>query len=252
MLSMSNVELIKIAIVDDQQLVRSGISKLLTEYRDRIEVVFEAENGQQFLDLFAKHPVDVVLLDIEMPILNGFRTYKKIIQEELPVKVIMLSMHDDFEIAFKMLKDGVGAYLLKNCSTAEMVEAIEQVHKNGRFLNAFSEKAIFSGHDEQEKADRFRMKNELSPRDFKVLMLICDGLKSEDIAKQIDTSKKTVDLTRTKLMKAFDVKTGNALMRECILKGFYKPRTDQEIKDDIDAFEVSRRERRMVRLRGEY
>jgi len=74
---MSNVELIKIAIVDDQQLVRSGISKLLTEYRDRIEVVFEAENGQQFLDLFAKHTVDVVLLDIEMPILNGFRTYKK-------------------------------------------------------------------------------------------------------------------------------------------------------------------------------
>lgn len=244
-------ELIKIAIVDDQQLVRSGISKLLSEFRDRIEVVFEAENGQQFLELLAEHPVDLVLLDIEMPILNGFRTYRKIFQDELPVKVIILSMHDDLEIAFKMLKDGVGAYLLKNCSTAEMVEAIEKVHENGRFLNAFSEKAIFSGHNQQDKADRFRFKNELTTRDFKVLMLICDGLKSEDIAKQIDASKKTVDLTRTKLMKAFDVTTANALMRECILKGFYIPRTDQEIKEGINAFEDSRRERRMTRLRGE-
>lgn len=251
-MNMLNLKPIRIAIVDDQLLVRTGIAKLLSEFRDQIEIVFEAENGQEFLEKLISHPIDIVLLDIEMPILNGVKTFKKIVRENIPVKVIILSMYDDPEIAFKLLKDGVSAYLLKNCSTAEMVEAIEKVHKNGRFLNAFSEKAIFSGHKEQDNVDRFRLKNELTPRDFKVLMLICDGLKSEDIAKQIDASKKTVDLTRTKLMKAFDVKTANALMRECILKGLYKPRTDQEIKDDINAFEVSRRERRLVRLRGEY
>jgi hypothetical protein len=82
-------------------------------------------------------------------------------------------------------------------------------------------------------------------------MMICDGLRSEEISDKISASKKTVDLTRTKLMKAFDVKTSNALMRVCIINGIYIPRTNEEIEGGFNAVEDARRNRRMTRLRGE-
>jgi DNA-binding NarL/FixJ family response regulator len=242
---------IKIAIVDDQKLVRAGIAKLLSEFNHLFEIIFEASNGQEFLDIYESHPVDIVLLDIEMPVLNGVKTFRRIIQENIPVKVIMLSMHDDAEIAFKLLKDGVAGYLLKECSVSEMVEAIKKVHEEGKFLNQFAESAIFHGFYEQKNRETLRLQNALTERDLNVLMMICDGLKSEEIAPRISASKKTVDLSRTKLMKAFNVKTANALMRVCIINGLYKPRTNEEIEGAFSAAEDARRERRMVRLRGE-
>jgi DNA-binding NarL/FixJ family response regulator len=248
---MNSSSSIKIAIVDDQKLVRTGIAKLLSEFNEQFEIVFEAANGQEFLDLLEKHPVDIVLLDIEMPILNGVKTFRRITQDQIPVKVIMLSMHDDAEIAFKLLKEGVAAYLLKDCSTSEMVEALEKVYEQGKYLSPFAENAIFNGYDEQKKIESLKLQNALTERDLDVLMMICDGLKSEEIAPKISASKKTVDLTRTKLMRAFNVKTANALMRVCIIKGLYKPRTDDEIESGFSAVEDARRERRMARLRGE-
>jgi DNA-binding NarL/FixJ family response regulator len=242
---------IKIAIVDDQKLVRAGIAKLLSEFNHLFEIIFEASNGQEFLDIYESHPVDIVLLDIEMPVLNGVKTFRRIIQENIPVKVIMLSMHDDAEIAFKLLKDGVAGYLLKECSVAEMVEAIKKVHEEGKFLNQFAESAIFHGFDEHKNKEKLKLQNSLTARDLNFLMMICDGLKSEEIAPKISASKKTVDLTRTKLMKAFNVKTANALMRVCIINGLYKPRTNEEIEGAFSAAEDARRERRLVRLRGE-
>jgi DNA-binding NarL/FixJ family response regulator len=248
---MIRATLIKIAIVDDQQLVRTGIAKLLSEFHTQFEIVFEAANGQEFLDQFEKQPVDIVLLDIEMPVLNGVKTFRRIIQEQIPVKVIMLSMHDDSEIAFSLLKDGVAAYLLKDCSTAEMIEALVKVHEQGKYLSPFAENAIFNGYDEQKKMERLQLQNALTERDLVVLTMICDGIRSEEIAPKISVSKKTVDLTRTKLMKAFGVKTANALMRVCIINGLYKPRTNEEIEGEFSAAEDARRTRRMLRLRGE-
>lgn len=250
-MNMLNLKPIRIAIVDDQLLVRTGIAKLLSEFRDQIEIVFEAENGQEFLDKLISHPIDIVLLDIEMPILNGVKTFKKIVRENIPVKVIILSMHDDPEIAFKLLKEGVSAYLLKNCSITEMVEAIEKVYKVGKHLSPFAENTIFSGYEEQKNIEQIKQHNSLTDRDLEVLMMICDGLRSEEIAGKISASKKTVDLTRTKLMRAFDVKTSNALMRVCIINGIYIPRTNEEIEGGFNAVEDARRNRRMTRLRGE-
>ncbi|MFM6993608.1 MAG: response regulator [Sediminibacterium sp.] len=220
---------IRLALVEDVQMVRSGIVKILAELPG-CEFVFDAENGQDFLDQLATKPVDVVLLDIEMPVLNGIKTLEILKKQESKVKVIMLTMHKDLDIAFEVLSKGADAYLLKESSNREMLEAITTVYADGKYSNHFMNEAIINSVATERKV-KTRMKHlDLDERDLKIIRMICDGVKGQDIANAVFTSKKNLDLLRTIIMKKFKVKSANELIRLSIINGFYTPRSNEEIE----------------------
>ncbi|MCF8328712.1 MAG: response regulator transcription factor [Crocinitomicaceae bacterium] len=220
---------IKLALVEDHELVRNAIGKTLAEIPG-FEYVFGAANGQDFLDQLATKPIDVVLLDLEMPVLNGIQTLEKLKKVEPKVKVIILTMHDALDIAFELLSRGADAYLLKECSTREMIEAITKIHHDGKYTNYFMNEAIMNSIATERKIQS-RMKHlDLDERDIKIIRMICDGKKGQEIAAAVFTSKKNLDLLRTILMKKFAVKSANELIRLSIINGFYTPRSNEEIE----------------------
>ncbi len=238
---------IRLALVDDHAIVRQGLASMLREYA-QVELLIVANNGQDFLDQLSKQPIDIVLLDIEMPQLNGVETLQQLSAHYPDVKAIMLSMHDDPAIALECLRLGAASYLLKECSLSEMMEAITQVKQNGAYLSAFAENAFASKKDHKKGLEQMQLEKGFSDRDLKVLQLLCDGFTSKHIAEQIHVSKKTVDLIRTKLLKAYQVKTSNELMRLSLLDGFYKPRTNEEIQAEKDVLLQEKLERRKARF----
>jgi DNA-binding NarL/FixJ family response regulator len=220
---------IRLALVEDVQMVRSGIVKILAELPG-CEFVFDAENGQDFLDQLATKPIDVVLLDIEMPVLNGIKTLEILKKQESKVKVIMLTMHKDLDIAFEVLSKGADAYLLKESSNREMLEAITTVFADGKYSNHFMNEAIINSIATERKV-KTRMKHlDLDERDLKIIRMICDGVTGQEIADAVFTSKKNLDLLRTIIMKKFNVKSANELIRVSIINGFYTPRSNEEIE----------------------
>ncbi|MEY4287852.1 MAG: hypothetical protein RL511_1941 [Bacteroidota bacterium] len=247
---MPQSEAIRLALVDDHAIVRQGLASMLREY-PQVELLIIANNGQDFLAQLSQQPVDIVLLDIEMPQLNGVETLQQLSTRYPNVKAIMLSMHDDPEIALECLRLGAASYLLKECSLSEMMEAITQVQQNGAYLSAFAESSFASKKHHINGLQQMQLEKGFSDRDLKVLQLLCDGFTSKLIADQIHVSKKTVDLIRTRLMKAYQVKTSNELMRLCILDGLYKPRTNEEIQAEKDVLLQEKLERRKRRLQGE-
>jgi two-component system response regulator DegU len=224
---------IKIALVEDHAVVREAISKMLSEI-PYFEFVFDAENGQDFLNQFKNKPVDVVLLDLEMPILNGIDTIKVLKKEDSCVKIIILTMHDDLDIAFELLSSGADAYLLKECSTREMIEAITMIHNDARYTNYFMNNAIINNLAESRKKQTRADYLQLSPRDLKLLKFICDGFSTKQISDLLPASVKNTDLLRTKLMKKMNVTSGNELIRVAILNNLYLPRTNKEIMMEIE------------------
>ena len=219
---------IKVALVDDHHVVRKALCKMLVDL-PTIEVAFDAADGKQFLEELTHHHIDVVLLDLEMPVMNGWQTIKALQAVTLKPKIIVLTMHADHAVAAEMLNAGADAYLLKECSIDEMQQARE-------LLASMSDRPI--------PTTPF----ELNERQIKLLHLICDGFTSMQISDQMATSKKNIDRMRTQLMKKFDVSSGNELIRVAILYGLYKPRSNQQISTELQNQELESQKRRLARL----
>ena len=242
----SSQDKIRIALVDDHLVVRKALCKMLADLPN-IEVVFDAADGKQFLEHLAVQPVDVVLLDLEMPVMNGWQTIKALQQLEVKPKIIVLTMHADLTIAAEMLSAGANAYLLKECSIDEMQDAIVSVYNGGKFDNSLANKV--KELNQVNPAQSFtKAPFELDERQMKLLQLICDGFTSKQIGELLATSKKNIDRLRTQLMKKFEVSTGNELIRVAILYGFYKPRSNQQISTELQSQEEEALKRRMARL----
>lgn len=224
---------IKIALVEDHLVVRQCLALMLEDLPE-LELVFDAANGQEFLDQLDEKEIDVVLLDLEMPIMNGFQTVKELKKRGSTIKIVMLTMHNDFEIAYEMIQDGIDAYLLKECTIDEMLECLQKVYLNENYSNSFMNDAMINNLAEERKSKTRIEQLKLNERELIILKLICDGRKSLYISEKVNTSKKNIDYIRTKLMQKFNVSTSNELMRVAILYGFYKPRTNFEIENDLN------------------
>jgi two-component system response regulator DegU len=220
---------IRIAVVEDHKIVRQGLAEMLAK-NERIEVIIEAENGQEFLDLLANKPIDIVLLDFEMPLLNG-RSTLEILQRDYPsVRSIMLSMYEDPWIVSTFIGEGANGFLKKNCSYNELIEALIDVFEKGSHHNelvtaSLLKRVVNKTNKEQNASTLF-----LSEREKSILTQICIGKTSEEIADIMFLSKKTIDLNRSDLMKRFGASNSANLVNKCMLLGLYTPRTDEEVK----------------------
>ena len=187
---------ISIYLVDDHALFREGL-KLLLSNLGYIDQIFEAEDGQQFIDGLAKHPVDIVMLDIEMPVMNGVQA-ARLAKAMVPgIKVIALSMYSDESYYLSMIEAGACGFLLKNSSFQEVEKAIVDVWHDKSYISI----EILNNILRKPQKNIFKSAPEnLTEREAEILLLICNGLTNVEIADRLGLSKRTIDKHRENLL----------------------------------------------------
>ena len=183
-------------LVDDHQLFREGL-KLLLSNISFIGDVFEASNGQEFLDALETVLPDIIFMDIEMPVLNGIETTKTAIERYPDIRIIALSMYGDEQYFTKMINAGVKGFILKNSGIQEVENAIMYVLSDKTYFSQEIVAALVQSHSRKKKLSR---SSELSKREVEVLFNICKGYSNQEIADMLFISKRTVDKHRENLL----------------------------------------------------
>lgn len=187
---------IKLYLTDDHSLFREGLKFLLSNI-DFIEEVYEAENGQQFIDLLKHQPADIALLDIEMPVMNGIMATRQALQIQPSLKIIALSMYSDESYYSSMIKAGASGFLLKNSSFAEVKRAITDVSEGKSY---FSIEVLQSILNRMNRRSPEETDQKLTEREIEILFHICKGASNAEIADVLSISKRTVDKHRQSLL----------------------------------------------------
>jgi len=181
--------MIKVMLVDDHRLIREGITQLL-EFCKEFEIVCEASNGEECLSLLEKHKVDIILLDINMPVLNGIDTLREIRKRGYDVKVLMLTVHDEVEYLEKAIDIGLEGYILKDSGLEELKRAIHSILEGDIFIEPKLSLEL-NNHSIKKNVDKEKI-DTLTKREMEVLKLVAKGEFNKDIALTLDISERTV------------------------------------------------------------
>ena len=209
---------ISIYIVDDHSLFRAGLKMLLSNL-DYIDKIYEAENGQQFIDELAANPVDIAMLDIEMPVMNGVQA-ARLAKEILPgIKMIALSMYSDENYYLNMFESGVCGFLLKNSSFQEVKKAILDVYNGKSYISIEILNNILK---HPQKSNSNNDVGKITDREMEILDLICKGHTNSEIADILILSKRTVDKHRENLLQKTESKNTANLVIFAIRNGYWE------------------------------
>lgn len=204
---------IKVLIADDHQLFREGLVNLINGAED-IEVIAEAENGRQAIDMTKNLNPDVIIMDIGMPELNGIEA-TRILKKKYPdIKIIALSMHSDKHYIKGMLEVGASGYLLKNSTYNQVVEAVKTVFRGKKYLSSSITEVLidnYLGKDEQAI-----MEAGLTQRESEILKMIAEGISTRDIAKKLFVSVKTIGTHKQNILEKLNLKTTTDLVKYAI------------------------------------
>lgn len=200
------MRVIKVIIADDHSMLRQGIKALLRRER-HIEILAEASNGEELVELVKIYQPHVALTDIKMPVLDGIEAARRIRAAEVPTEVVALTMFEDQQLIIDMLEAGAKGYLLKNAERKEVIEAIEAayVHK-AYFCNTTSN--VLSHSIAGSLFDPFRHlpRPEFTVRELQIIEGICRDLSNKEIGAEYDINKRTVEAARTRIMHKLRVK----------------------------------------------
>ncbi|WP_188555831.1 response regulator [Hymenobacter glacieicola] len=229
--------MIRVLLADDHTILRDGIRAILSREPD-IQVVGEASNGQALLDLLATTPADVVLMDVNMPVLDGFATMDSLRTHFPAMRVLVLSMLDHESYVHRMLQAGALGYALKNAESTEITHGIRTVAAGRQFLcteiglsllnrtmqRAVPERAALicepaEPHPSYNLALHRNGPVELSVREMEVLKLIAEGLTNAEIADQLFASKRTIETHRQNIIEKTQAKNTAALIRYAMMHG---------------------------------
>jgi len=197
-------EQIRVAIADDHILFRAGVKTALSMHRD-IRIVAEADNGMQLLNLLKHVNPDVILLDIQMPIMDGMTTLPEIKRLYPEIKVVMLTMHNDHSMISRLLELGANGYLTKNSDSEVIYEAVKTVFEKEYYINHLTNKALIDvlrGKTARPVATPEEAK--LNEKEITILRMMCEEKSTKEIADLVDLSPRTVEAIRDRLK----VKTG--------------------------------------------
>lgn len=215
--------MISVFLADDHDIVREGIRSLL-ENEPWIRIVGEARNGKDLLSKLSMPLPDVVLMDMNMPVMNGLEC-TRILKKEFPsVKILMLSMHDYETYLIDMLEAGADGYILKNSSKDELLFAIKRVADNNKYIGTEFTMNMLAKYKASEGFSDSRQKPnvELSDREMDVLQLIADGLTNIEIAQKLFTSVRTIETRRKKLLEKTGTTNTATLIRFAVNAGLIK------------------------------
>ncbi len=212
-------EKVKILIVDDHAIVRQGLRALL-DAQDGLEVIAEAENGRDAVKKVHDLAPDVVIMDIAMPILNGLEATRQIKRLRPGVKVLALTMYNEENYIFQILKSGASGYLTKECSAGELITAIRSVHGGSPYFSpVISRKIMDSYLREDGEKNAGREPDKLTNREKEVLQLIAEGYTNGEIGGFMKISVKTVETHRAHIMNKLDLHDVAGLIKYAIKKG---------------------------------
>ena len=213
---------IRVAIADDHTLFLEGLSAALRN-EEGISVVFDAQNGVDFLEKLKSKPIDVALLDLDMPEMNGKEVLEVLLKKYPEISVIFISMHVNVNIAGELIQMGAKSYMKKNSKVEELVDAIYNVQEKGIHHSDIVNEALLNQVKMNNQRAEAMAHFNFSDREMMVIRLICSGSTSESIADRIGLSKKSIDRTRSKLFQVLHAKTTADFARICIEKGLYQP-----------------------------
>jgi len=208
----------RVLLADDHTLVRAGIRALL-EKLPEVEVVGEASDGREVLDLIKAQQPDVVLMDISMPGLNGLQTLARITRDFPHVQVIILSMHQNDEYVLQALKSGASGYLLKRAATAELPAALKSVAGGEIYLSRELAAQFLKKFPLDQIARSTNPLEQLTSRQREILQMLAEGQTTKAIALVLKVSDKTVEYHRAKLMARLNIFDVPGLVRFALRTG---------------------------------
>ncbi|GDX47277.1 MAG: response regulator [Bacteroidota bacterium] len=214
---------IQVYIADDHHLFIAGVKALLSEVPE-LELAGDAENGRALLDLLTLKKVDVILMDINMPVMSGVETTKKIKELYPEIKILALTMFDDTLHINEMINAGASGYLLKNAGKEELVTAIKKVYAGEKYVsNEVSVKLIERMFNkEQEKTSTVASntrKSELTKREIEIIKLIAQEMTNAEIAAKLNNSPMTIITHRKNLLRKLGVKNTAGLIKYAMQNG---------------------------------
>ncbi len=220
-------DMINVMIVDDHVLYRAGVKTALSSKKD-IKIIAEADNGAHLLTMLkgGVQP-DVILLDIQMPIMDGITALPEIKKLYPGIKVIMLTLLDDQSVITKLMELGANSYLVKTSDAEVIYEAIKTCHQQEFYFNSLTNKALLNNLRHKNAASPFKTGNEdavLTDKEITILKLMCDEKSTREIAEAVDLSPRTIEAIRDKLK----VKTGTKSTAGLIMFAVKNNLLDQE------------------------
>ncbi len=203
---------IKVIIADDHTLFRAGVKMALSVKRD-INLIGEADNGMQLLNLLKHMEPDVILLDIQMPIMDGIATLPEIRKLYPQIKVIILSMHNDHSMISKLMEIGANSYLTKNSDSENIYNAIRTCYEQEFYFNELTNKALLSGLRTRRSEAAVPQEANLTEKETAILKMMCEEKTTKEIADLVEISPRTVEAIRDKLK----TKTGSRSMAGLVM-----------------------------------
>lgn len=200
---------IRIGLVDDHSLVRDGIKSLLAIV-DTVEVIGEAQNGHEALHLVEQFQPDLLLVDIGLKDMNGLELTRRLKQHSPFLKILILSMYDNFEYVSESIRSGASGYVLKNSPSREIIAAIEAIASGGTFYSADIAQKLIADKDTDK---------ELTPRESEVLYKMVQGMNNKEMARDLDISVRTVETHRLSIRRKLNIDKPAALAKYALDHG---------------------------------
>ncbi|MBE9491455.1 MAG: response regulator transcription factor [Bacteroidetes bacterium] len=202
-------ETIKVIIVDDHEIFRNGLRMVINNL-NHSKVIAEASNGQEFINLIDKEKPDVVLMDIEMPVMNGIEATRLALEKYPDIKIAALTMFNDDAYIDSMIKSGVKGFLLKNISRKDLDRALISIYNGHAFFSNelwdyFTKKAALENKSPKDKL-------QLTNREKEILQLLAEGLSNKEIAKNLFVSERTIVGHKSNLLAKTNCKNTISLL----------------------------------------
>jgi DNA-binding NarL/FixJ family response regulator len=213
-----------VILADDHAMLRAGIRSFL-EQQEGMEIVAEADDGREAIELASKHAPDILLIDVAMPVLNGLEATRRIHAIDRKIGIIALTMHSDERYVTGMLDAGARGFLLKTCDSAELIRAIDAVRRGSTYVTPDVTHVLVqrrggrAAPDRPESSKGTPPSDVLTPKEREVLQLIAEGYTSKEIGVRLEAALKTIETHRTNLMRKLGLHSIAALTRYAIREG---------------------------------
>jgi len=209
---------IKIMVVDEHKILREGLATLIAK-QPNMEIVGEAADGREALDLVEKNTPDLILMDITMPNLNGIEATLKIKSKRPEIEIIALSLHSDRRFVLGMIGAGASGYLIKQCTFDELVLAINTVMEGKKYLSPEISNILVEEYVRKDSQEKAIIDSKLTPREREILQLLAEGKNTKEIASNLSISVKTVETHRRHIKRKLKANSVAELTKIAIKEG---------------------------------
>ncbi|HEY6062659.1 MAG TPA: response regulator transcription factor [Chitinophagaceae bacterium] len=210
---------IKIAIADDYKIYRDGL-KVGLSADSNMEIIGEADNGEDLMKALETISPDVIIMDLKMPVMDGMEATKLVRKKYPAIKVLVVTMYEDDKFIIHLMENGANGYLLKNAEPDEIIKSIYAVHENGYYFNDVVNKALLKKLVlKNNLKPSFNQNIDLTEREQEVLKMICDEKTAAEIAKEIFLSPRSVEGIRQRLIEKIGVRNTAGLVMFAVKNG---------------------------------